>query len=253
MVQVVPASVSPEKIQEAMQWMNSDLAGDLAGRRQWRMVQGFAPDGKQDQVIMAKEPLLADAFDDMHIRKICFQYGTSPQRLIKMIRTEGKSSNEAANIEGLLPWFKFVKASHDFLIQRVLGYYDYEWVGDPFQEADPNKEAERLGNLVGKALMKPEEGRETLGLEPSGDPHADKLGVITGQGFVPLSDGVDLMASQAEKNRMPPAPPKTDGPPKPNGAAKAFEGISREEAVRVVNYLVKVASDPAEKGYGEIH
>src|SRR6185369_4646993 len=73
-VHVVPKGTPPDKITEAMQWMNSDLAGNLAARRQWRMVQGFQDEGKEDQILFTKEPLLADLYDEMHMRKIAFGY-----------------------------------------------------------------------------------------------------------------------------------------------------------------------------------
>lgn len=186
-VHVVPRGTSPDKISEAMQWMNSELAGNLSARRQWRMVQGFNEPGKPDQIEYTKEPLLADAFDDLHIKKIFFGYGVSPQRVMKqMNRASAQASQEAADIEGLLPYFASLKSVMDCLIQQKMGYADYEWVPDPFVEPDPEKEAERVKILVAGGIITPNEGREKIGEEAYADPVADELGVITGSGFVPI-------------------------------------------------------------------
>ncbi len=185
-MQVVPKGTPPDKIAEAMQWMNSELAGNLAARRQWRLVQGFNEPGKPDQIEFTKEALLADAYDDLHTRRVCFGYGTSPQRLMKMIRTEGKASGEAADVEGLRPWVRWLKGTIDFIIQRRMGFEEYEIVFDLFQEPDQQKEATALKLLVGSATKTPNEAREQLGEEPYPAPEADMLGIITGTGFVPL-------------------------------------------------------------------
>ena len=117
-VQVVPRGTAPDKIQEAMEWMNSQLAGNLAARNQWRLIQGFNEPGKPDQIEFTKEPLLAGLYDEKHIREIAFGYGTSPQRLMKMIRTEGKGASDSAEVEGTLPWVLSVKGVIDYIIQR---------------------------------------------------------------------------------------------------------------------------------------
>lgn len=185
-VQVVPRGTPPGKIEEAMEWMNSELAGNLAARRQWRLVQGFNEPGKDDQIEFTKEPLLTDAFDDLHIRKIAFGYGTSPQRLMKMIRTEGKSSSDAAEVEGTLPWILWVKGVIDSIIQQKMGMAEYEFAIDPYSEPDPLKNAAAITMLVSRGALTPNEARERLGEDLRPEPEADQLGIITGTGFVPL-------------------------------------------------------------------
>jgi Phage portal protein len=196
-VQVVPRGVSPEKIGEAMSWMNSELAGNLSARRQWRMVQGFAEEGKEDQIIMSKEPLLADAFDELHIRKICYGYGTSPQRLMRMMGTRNAGEQqEAAELEGLVPWLTWLKGVRDHIVQRVFGYTDFENSYDAAREPDPEKLANSLKVMVGGGIKTPNEARESLGEEPVDTPEADELGIITSTGFVPLGADAQLAAQQ---------------------------------------------------------
>lgn len=242
-VQVVPPGVPPDKIAEAMQWMNSDLAGNLAARRQWRMVQGFQPEGKADQILFPKEPLLADTYDELHIRKICFGYGTSPQRLMRMMGTRNAGEQqEAAELEGLIPWLDWVKNVRDHITQRVFGFQDIESTYDSSREPDPEKQANSLKTMVSSCVLTPNEAREKLGEEPSDADEADMLGTITANGFVPLS-AEDQIAQQQTLGTDPesqhkrnvevaaskPAPvvakPNDEGEPasavgKPNGHAK---------------------------------
>lgn len=185
-VQVVPRGTSPERIEEAMEWMNSQLAGNLAKRNQWRLVQGFNEPGKADQIVFSKEPLLAGLYDEKHIREIAYGYGTSPQRLMKMIRTEGSASSDAAEVEGTLPWVLWVKGVIDYIIQRKMGFTDYEISINPYAEPDPLKNAAALTMLVAKAVITPNEARKRVGEELRPEPEADRLGVITGTGFVPV-------------------------------------------------------------------
>lgn len=195
-VQVVPKGTSPDKIAEAMAWMNSELAGNLAARRQWRMVQGFNEPGKPDQIEFTKEPLLADQFDEMHIRKICFGYGTSPQRLMRMMGTRNAAEQqEAAEIEGLIPWLIWLKSMRDHIVQRTFGMTEFESVFDAAREPDPVKQATQVTVLSSKGQITLNEGREILGQEPRDEPEADMLGIITPNGFIPINSD-DLLEQQ---------------------------------------------------------
>ena len=248
-VQVVPRGTPPDKIAEAMQWMNSDLAGNLAERRQWRMVQGFNEPGKNDQILFPKEPLLSDPFDDNHIRKIAYGYGISPQRLMKMIRTEGKASQEAADIEGLMPYVAWLKSVMDYIIQRKMGYMDYEMVFEPFTEPDPEKQSTTTTTYVKSGVLTINEAREKIGEEPSAQPEANQLGIVTGSGFVVLGQQAQPKgAPEGEGNEPPKKKPGVDSqtgdeleqadaeakPPKkskPNGHGAAAEAETKVRAV----------------------
>lgn len=136
LVHIVPNGTPADKIREAMEWMNSELAGNLASRRQWRMMQGFTDDGR-DNIIQLQEPILADAFDEIHIRKICFGYGTSPQRLLRMMNKATASENQdAAEEEGLKPWLSWLAGVMNYLIQRKFGYEGYEMTFSSIRIAD---------------------------------------------------------------------------------------------------------------------
>jgi Phage portal protein len=239
-IQVVPRGTSPEKISEAMGWMNSELAGNLAARRQWRLVQGFNEPGKPEDIRFTKEPLLADAFDELHIRKICFGYGTSPQRLMKMMnRASAQQADESADIEGLLPWIMWLKGTVDYLIQRIFGYVDYEMVFNPFREADPEKEATTVTTLVSNGILTPNEGREKIGEDARNEPEADQLGIKTGTGFVPLGMAAAMAGSETSESGETTVTPKEEGgepkkpAAKPNG--KAPKEPTKAVAVQQLN------------------
>lgn len=236
-VQVIPKGVHPDKIAEAMQWMNSELAGNLAARRQWRMVQGFTEDGKPDQILFPKEKLLADAFDEMHIRKICFGYGTSPQRLMRMMGTRNAAAQqEAAEIEGLIPWLDWINNARNHIIQRVFGYTEIESSYDAEREPDPEKQANRLKTLVGACIITPNQAREEIGEEPMNIPEADELGVLTGTGFVPIGADAQLEAQQTLGTDVESQHARTmersnaaaaNKPDKPDGSSKPTNAVGK--------------------------
>lgn len=200
LLHIVPPGVDPDKIKETMQWMNSELAGNLEARRGYRMLQGFNQEGKPDQILFPKEPLLSDPFDEMHIKKICFGYGTSPQRLMRMINRASASANqEAAEEEGVKPFAKWLKGVIDFIIQRRLGYAGYEIVFDLAHENDVVKQATADSLYVDKGIRTRNEIRENLGDDPAAEPEADKLGITTVQGFVSLDTVLNLQGGAGPK------------------------------------------------------
>lgn len=211
-VQVVPKGISPDQIAESMTWMNSELAGNLSARRQWRMIQGFydPEDSKQDQVLQLKEPVLADVFDDLHIRKIAFGYGSPAQRLLRMMnRATSESDQSAGEKEGLMPRIKWLKGTMDFIIQKRMGYTQYEWVPDLDTELDPVKQAEVDSVYVKNGIATVNETRDARGMEARPEDEANQLMIVTATGAVPLEGSSDRTnaaadaAVQAAKNPKP--------------------------------------------------
>ena len=186
-IHIVPPEATPKKILESMQWMNSELSGQLAKRRKMFTMQGFAPEGK-DQVLFPPDPVLADAFDDLHIRKISYGLYTSAQRLLRMQnRATAETNQEASEEESLMPLISWMKSRLDYVIQRKLGYTDYEIVFDPRQELDAEKNANTMKVLVSAGVMTPNEAREALGNDPASDEGANELGIQTAQARVGLA------------------------------------------------------------------
>src|SRR5690348_1952882 len=244
---VVPPGVGSDKIGEAMQAMNSELAGNLAARRQYRMIQGFNEKG-EDQILFPKEPLLADPFDEMHIKKIMFGYGVSPARLGKtMNRASAQSTEEASDIEGILPIFASLKSLIDFIIQRRMGFPDYEIVFEPMRESDPLKQANVMKIYVDAGLMSRNEARDKIGLDTRPEPEADELTVSTGQGPVPLGLPEEVMRSQND-GRTTPVPKQPAGDQRTGDGARGGEGGGKggaNAAGKVVKPNGHAASEPA--------
>ena len=231
-VHVVPPGTPPERIKETMQWMNSELAGQLEKRRQWRMIQGFRED-KDDQIVVLKDPILADVFDELHIRKICFGYGTSPQRLMRMMnRASAQTAQESSEEEGLLPWLDWTKNVVDDLL-AMMGYEDYEITFQPSVETDLVKQATADKTNVGSARRTLNETREAAGEDPYDHPWASLPLVATPTGYVPLGT-------------LPPAPagegpgepgvskPKTGGPGSDSQSAPSQAGGTQTGAGKTV-------------------
>jgi hypothetical protein len=85
-----------------------------------------------------------------------------------------------------LPWVLWVKGVIDFIIQRKLGLTAYEMAINPYAEPDPLKNAAALTMFVSKGVLTPNEARKRVGEELRPEAEADRLGVITGTGFVPI-------------------------------------------------------------------
>lgn len=219
-MQIVPPSISIDKIKESQQWLNSDLAGQLAKRRQLRLIQGFAENG-QDKIVFPEQPVLSDAFDELHIRKICFGYGTSPQRLMRMMnRASAQANQEAAEQEGSLPWMTWLGGLVNYIIQRVMGFADYEFVFEESRETDMVKQMEAYTGYIAAGVYDRNEIREKLDEDERPEENAGKLGVFgpAGTGFIEIDTAppVPLAAGASGNSGEKPTPPGVK--PVPRGA-----------------------------------
>ena len=186
-----PVNTPPDKIKEAQQWIDSDLVGNLAKRRRIQIFQGFQQEGRKEQVVFPKEPTLADVFDDIHTRRVCFAFGTSPQRLMKsMNRASGESVQTASEEEGIIPFAKWIKNTIDYIIQVKMNKPEYEFTFDPFMELDKLKQAMADSEDVKNGLYTVNEKRRARGDEPSEEPAADELAITTSMGRVGIGEKV---------------------------------------------------------------
>lgn len=189
---IIPPGVPPDKVEESFRNQIATMAGDLAKKNQIVPYQGYVDRTQSggasgDQIVFTKDKLLADAFDDMHIRKIAYGYGVSPQRLLKMIRTEGQASTEATMEEGIMPYVGWVKNTIDFIIQRKFGLADYEISFDPTRDVDAVKQADADSKDVAAGVVARNEIRDKRGLDPDPSPMASELTVTAGNQVIPLS------------------------------------------------------------------
>lgn len=207
-MQVVPRGIKPDEVQEAQMWLDSDLAGNLAKRRQIRLIQGFADAGKEDQIIFPKEALMSDNYDDLEINYMCFAFGVSKQRLTKqMNRASAESDQSAADKEGTGPWLNWASGSvYNKIIQDYLGFLDYECVYEDATETDPLKQ-EQINDLKQKSgRYSINELRENDGADPRDEIEAEQLMVITATGPVPLSAEEDVKRTKAKADASTPEP-----------------------------------------------
>ena len=196
-MQIVPMGVDVDKIKESQDWIDSTLAGQLAKRRGMRLIQGFSIDGK-DQIIFPKDKALSDDFDDRHIRKVAFLYGTSPQRLLKTLnRASAGANQEAAEEEGTMPWVDWlIERVYNWLFQRVMKLPQYECTIDTDVENDVLKQAQADEITTGKGPTRTiNEVRADRGLDPRPQKEANELGIATMNGWMPLD--ADAAADRA--------------------------------------------------------
>ena len=222
LIHVVPARVDADELRQAMQWVNAELSGNFGARRKYRIIQGFQEDGKPDQFLEPKEPILADLFDDIMIRKFAFVYGSSAQRLQKQLnRASAQASQQAANEEGIRPWMTWTKKRIDFLIQVVMGMSDYEITFSPYFETDYAKRSKADTDYLKEGALTRNEVREDLGRDPSKNPDADKLMITTPNGTVELGETIVSGKGGDPAGPTPSAPKPPAG--KVNGHAALIE------------------------------
>lgn len=241
MLHVAPPEVTADKIEEAARIVNAQLAGNFGKRRQYTILQGFQRDGKRDQLEFPKEPVLADVFDEVHIRKICFAFGTSPQRLQRMMnRASAVVSQQSSQEEGIRPYLMWAKGYVDYIIQVQMECPEYEIDFSPYFESDITKRAKVDASDVHEGIRTRNEIRVSRGEDRVDDPMADRLCVTTANGVVRLGeyivsgkgggdplgnvgDSSSTKDSEEEGNPTPPAPSVTKPNGKPSGKARLIE------------------------------
>ncbi len=211
MMMIVKEGIDPKRMAEAMTWMNSDLAGNMAKRHQFRYVQGFTEDGS-DQIVQKSPEKLSDLFDELHIRKVCFAFGTSPQRLMKqMNRASAQQADSAAQDEGVEPFVNWLKRSAiDYVIQRLFKLPDYEISFDLERPTDPLKQAEADKIKISVGQFTRNETREALGQDASNEPGSDALTITTATGVASIDPD-----NQPQPASSPLAASGLNGQPKP--------------------------------------
>lgn len=237
---IVPPGLGPDKIEEAQQIMNAQLA-NLARRREIRLIQGFRDqkDQGEDKLIQTKEAALTDPMDEMWVNYLCFAYGVSRQRLAKMLnRATGKANQEASEKEGLEPFVNWLQDSiWNVIIQTKMGpkFALYEVVAAEDTDVDPEKEATVISTYVKEGIIARNEAREKLGEEPATDPEADMLMVDTATGPVPLNVDKQIEQSKKKQEAMPDVDQAGNQPPqeKPGRSSVGPQnGSARGEKVR---------------------
>ncbi|MGN8097171.1 phage portal protein [Methylobacterium sp. 22177] len=200
----VPETWGPDQIATYQTYWDSLFTDNLAARRRARFVPGKVA------LHQTSEPQLKGEFDEWLSRVVCFAFSISPQALIKqMNRASADTQKELAEEEGLAPLLDWIKAVIDEVIADDLAAPELEFAWQEDEQIDEPAQAERLRGLTAGGLMRLNEGRKLLGLDPDLSPAADVLMVMTGASLVPI-DANTLAGKKAALDAFGP-PPEAGG------------------------------------------
>lgn len=222
-IHIVPPNIAPDQLKDAQKALTSEMSGQPFKRSGFiKLLQGFVDRSQPgssggDQMIFPKEKLLADPFDELHIRKVFYGYGASVQRIMKqMNRASAQAGQEAAEEEGTMPVALSAKGMVDWIIARIfgLGFRSYELTYESPKELDVVKRAAADKSDVDSGIITRDEGRENRGLDPVGG-RASELMVSTTMGIVPvdLDDEIDQTKRKADAMPKPEPAPGGNKPP----------------------------------------
>ncbi|WP_457105932.1 phage portal protein [Methylobacterium sp. P5_C11] len=196
----VPETWGPDQIATYQTYWDSLFTDNLAARRRARFVPGKVA------LHQTSEPQLKGEFDEWLSRVVCFAFSVSPQALIKqMNRASADTQKELAEEEGLAPLLDWIKGVLDDVIADDLAAPELEFAWQEDEQIDEAAQAERLRGLTAGGLMRLNEGRKILGLDPDPSPAADVLMVMTGTGLVPI-DANTLAGKKAALDAFGPPP-----------------------------------------------
>ena len=220
-IQVVPPNITPDKLLEHQRTVNAALAGNFKGRRQWFDLPGFQRD-REDQIIQAKEPVLADFWDETHLRRVAFAYGTSPQRLQKMMnRGSAQTSQSAALEEGIKPFLDWVRRYVNYILQIQMGADEYEIEFQQFGESNYALKARADTLYVNAGCRTRAAIAAELGDDPVQSEYYDMLTITTPNGVVPLGSIIQSGKGGDGNNKPSPAPTPVPAPQKVNGVDRS--------------------------------
>lgn len=156
-----PPEWTADQIRTMQTFFDATLEGNTAERRKVR----FIPGGTQPTQL--KGEILKDDFDEWLSRIICYAFGLSPQALVKeMNRATADTAAEQAKEEGTEPTKLAIKSMVDYLIQKVFGRPDLQFVWDDEDIQDPKVKAEVSVMLSGgKPVLDQNEVRALWGYD----------------------------------------------------------------------------------------
>jgi hypothetical protein len=195
LLHVVPPGISADLISSTQKTIEAELSGQAFKRSGTiRMIQGFVdrtqPGASSgDQFVNPKEKLFADPFDEMHIRKIFYGIGVSPQRILKaMNRASAQAGQEAAEEEGTMPVAMSARDNVNWIIAKIFGFgfNAYEMTFEEPKELDAVKRSTAAKNDVDAGIITRDEERAARGLDPMGG-DAATLMITTPTGTVPVN------------------------------------------------------------------
>jgi len=219
---MVLSGMPPEKIEEYEKKWNAVYAGNLATKRRIAMISAGPGDNKNVQFIATKEPLLkTDIYLDF-IRFACAEFSIPSVPFERpMNRASAQASGEQATEAGLVPDLTWLSGIINKIIKSPLYFNlpDYTFTFGERRSVNAKDAADVDKIYVGGAMETINEARKKVGLPPSDEPNASKLGAMSPQnGWIPLNsdDFIDLQQKTADTQ---PKPANTTTPPKPPTAS----------------------------------
>ncbi len=206
-----PESWTPDQIANYQKYWDAYFDGNLGRRRRAK----FVPGGIAKTFVQTKEPELKNDFDEWLIKIVCFAFSVSPQPFIKqMNRASAETQKNMAEEEGLAPILDWIKTVIDDLLltEFDLPGVEFSWGED--EQVDETAQAVILGDYTSNAIMRINEARAKLGLDPDPDPAANMLMVKTPTGYVPLNANT-IEGKQANLDAFGPPPPNAFSTGKP--------------------------------------
>ena len=189
----MPQDLPLQRVKETQEWFDSILAGDLAKRRRLTFLPGYGTnkEGARPNIVFPKEVLLKDAMDEWLFQAVAYALGTTPQAMLRMMnRATAQQSAESSEEEGLLPKLGWIQDQMNLVIQRHMQFADIEFAWAQQTEVDIDKQATVDKTYVSIGVKTINEIRERLGDDPFPYPEAQEPGVMTQNGFVPLTGGM---------------------------------------------------------------
>lgn len=195
-----PPDWTPEQI-DMMQRLFDNWTSDQANRRK----AYFIPGGTSYNPTRPAQTLDPQQ-DEWLARLITYAFNLPNLPLVnQQNRATSETANDAALREGLAPTIVWLKGLMDFIIQKVFGFPDIEWIMDNYQEEPPDALSARQLAEVAKGALSLDEYRAERGLPAIGMKHA-----IFGIGPMGIMFVEDLLKAQAQGLLMPPTPPAPD-------------------------------------------
>lgn len=227
-----PADWNPDQIAIFQKHWDSLNEGNTAERRHMKFVPG-----KLD-VVMVKEEVLKDTFDEWLARVVCFCFSIEPTAFVhQQNRATAESAREAALTEGLAPIQKWVVNMMNDIIQNRFGFKDlcFDWADEEVQS--PMERAQINDIYVKNGVVTTDEVRADLGKDPLTP--EQKADILAAKAPPPLAiqpgdentGGGGAGVNPPPKPGAPPAPKPSV--PKTPGEAAASTG-KLEKAKKVV-------------------
>jgi len=227
---IVLSGMPPEKIEEYEKKWNAVYAGNLATRRRIAMISAGPGDNKNVQYIATKEQLLkSDIYMD-YIRFACAEFSIPSVPFERpMNRASAKEQGDQATETGLLPDLNWFAGVINKIIKNPLYFNlpNYTFAFGERRSVNQKDQAEVDKTYTGGAIETINECRKKIGLPPSNEPNADKLGAMSPQnGWIPLNSD-DFVALQQKTAAAKPQPTNTATPPKPPQAGKGGKKVAK--------------------------